>query len=413
MELAFTSLVRGLLALTLAAQGVDHARAAQYFKEATALCERDAGRLWGVSLCGPIVLADPISKTVVTSEPEPSAPRPAALGFANAAVEWGGTRWTAIVWPLIPADPSLRARLLLHELFHRVQPRLGLMTRDGVNVHLDTAAGRYWLQLEWRALERALGAAEEATRREAALDALTFRASRHRLFAGSLEEERLEEIREGLAQYTGTVLAAASAAEARADAARQLQGAPNSSSLVRTFAYPSGAAYGLLLDEWQPGWPRRVTAADNLGTILLQALGGLVPSEAGPERESRYGGPELLRLERSREDAHEARLTDLRRRFVEGPVLVLPNAPGSFVTDGVTPIPDVGTVYPRVRVTAEWGTLEADLALRSGDRRRLVVPAPASPTGPVLQGDGWTLALAPGWVLQPGQRSGDYEVVRR
>jgi hypothetical protein len=156
-----------------------------------------------------------------------------------------------------------------------------------------------------------------------------------------------------------------------------------------------------------------VTAADNLGTILLQALGGLVPSEAGPERESRYGGPELLRLERSREDAHEARLTDLRRRFVEGPVLVLPNAPGSFVTDGVTPIPDVGTVYPRVRVTAEWGTLEADLALRSGDRRRLVVPAPASPTGPVLQGDGWTLALAPGWVLQPGQRSGDYEVVRR
>jgi hypothetical protein len=31
---------------------VDQARAAQYFKEAAVLCEREGGRLWGVSLCG-------------------------------------------------------------------------------------------------------------------------------------------------------------------------------------------------------------------------------------------------------------------------------------------------------------------------------------------------------------------------
>ena len=30
---------------------VDQQRAQEYFKEAQALCERDGGRLWGVSLC--------------------------------------------------------------------------------------------------------------------------------------------------------------------------------------------------------------------------------------------------------------------------------------------------------------------------------------------------------------------------
>jgi hypothetical protein len=30
--------------------------AQRWFEEATKLCERDAGRLWGVSLCGPMVI---------------------------------------------------------------------------------------------------------------------------------------------------------------------------------------------------------------------------------------------------------------------------------------------------------------------------------------------------------------------
>jgi hypothetical protein len=36
---------------------VDRQLAQRYFQEATELCERDAGRLWGVSLCGPMVIS--------------------------------------------------------------------------------------------------------------------------------------------------------------------------------------------------------------------------------------------------------------------------------------------------------------------------------------------------------------------
>ena len=51
--------------------------AQRYFEEATKLCERDAGRLWGVSLCGPMVIVDQATRTRATSQPEPEGRHPA------------------------------------------------------------------------------------------------------------------------------------------------------------------------------------------------------------------------------------------------------------------------------------------------------------------------------------------------
>ena len=55
---------------------VDQQRAQEYFKEVQALCERDGGRLWGVSLCGPMVIGDMRTQTFATSQPAPEGPRP-------------------------------------------------------------------------------------------------------------------------------------------------------------------------------------------------------------------------------------------------------------------------------------------------------------------------------------------------
>ena len=56
---------------------VDQQRAQEYFKEARALCQRDGGRLWGVSLCGPMVIADAATGTIATSQPAPPVTVPA------------------------------------------------------------------------------------------------------------------------------------------------------------------------------------------------------------------------------------------------------------------------------------------------------------------------------------------------
>ena len=68
---------------------VDQQRAQEYFKEAQALCERDGGRLWGVSICAPMVIGDARTQTFATSQPPPHAPGPRLIGVVNGPIQCG------------------------------------------------------------------------------------------------------------------------------------------------------------------------------------------------------------------------------------------------------------------------------------------------------------------------------------
>jgi hypothetical protein len=409
----FLYLVAGF-ALPAVAQ-VDQQRAQEYFKEAQALCERDGGRLWGVSLCAPMVIADRRTQTFATSQPAPEGARPRVLGIVNAPIAWGGATWGAYIWDdVVNRTPRERKELLLHELFHGVQRQLGLTVPALATEHLDAADGRYWLRLEWRALARALRESGEP-RNLAVRDALAFRQARRALYPASVENERAQEITEGLAAYTGTVLAAQSAADAIVSALDLLANAEAGESFVRTFAYTTGPAYGLLLDASSPGWTRRVRGTDDLATLVMTAL-AVQPAADTTAAAARYGGAELRASEQQREQQRQERLAELRQRFVEGPVLLIPGG-GSGMSDsrGAVVIPAVGTVYfGPFRASGAWGTLEAEkgvLVASDGRSRRLA--APARPDGAAIAGDGWTFKAAPGWVVREGARRGDYEVVRQ
>ena len=397
---------------------VDQQRAQEFFKEVQALCERDGGRLWGVSICAPMVIADRRTQTFATSQPAPEGARPRLLGLVNAPVQWGGATWGAYMWDfVVNKTPRDRKELFLHELFHGVQPQLGLRVPALAPEHLDAVDGRYWLRLEWRALARALRESGEQ-RHLAVRDALAFRQARRMLYPASVEDERAQEITEGLAAYTGTVLAAQSAADAIVGALDLLAGAETTAleaSFVRTFAYMSGPAYGLLLDASSPGWTRRVRGTDDLATLVMRAL-AVQPATDATASATRYGGAELRASEQKREQERQERLAELRRRFVDGPVLRIPGG-GSGMSDsrGAVVIPGVGTVYfGPFRASGVWGTLEAEkgvLVASDGGSRRLA--APARPDGAAIAGDGWTFKAAPGWVVREGSRRGDYEVVRQ
>ena len=401
-----------------AAAQVDQQRAQEFFKEAQALCERDGGRLWGVSVCAPMVIADRRTQTFATSQPAPEGARPRVLGLVNAPVQWGGATWGAYMWDdVVNKTPRSRKELFLHELFHGVQPRLGLGAAALATEHLDAADGRYWLRLEWRALARALRESGDE-RNLAVREALAFRQARRMLYPASVEDERAQEIAEGLAAYTGTVLAAPSAADAIVSAVDLLEGAETTAleaSFVRTFAYVSGPAYGLLLDASSPDWTRKVRGTDDLGTLLMRAL-AVQPATDATASATRYGGAEIRASEQKREQERQERLAELRRRFVDGPVLRIPGG-GSGMSDsrGAVVIPGVGTVYfGPFRASGVWGTLEAEkgvLVASDGGSRRLA--APARPDGGSIAGDGWTFKAAPGWVVHEGSRRGDYEVVRQ
>lgn len=246
-------------------------------------------------------------------------------------------------------------------------------------------------------------------------DAVGFRQARYARFPDMIETERALDINEGLASYTGFALAAPSRDDAIAMALDELKGQEGSESYVRTAAYASGPAYGLLLDAASPGWTRTVRSSDNPALLLLRAL-GVQPTADAVAAATRYGGAELRAAEHRREQQRQARIAELRRRFVDGPVLLMPGGGGGFSdSHGAVAIPDVGTIYfGEYHQTGEWGALDATrgvLVSTDGKTRRL--PAPVRGGGSTISGDGWTVKAAPGWVIRGGARRGDFELVRQ
>lgn len=394
------------------------------FAQAQSLCEADGGRMWGASLCAPIMLVDPKTRRIVASQADAKGALrgqdgvfvgelPQEANAANTATEWSGTRWTQMLWPL-PADDDVRGTLIAHELFHRLQPDLPIASaKGGENPHLDTLEGRYTLQLEWLALAKALQADSHAAKRAAAADALAFRAERYRLFPEARADEAALETNEGLAEYTGAMIGNATPQARLRTALNDLQTHVDDPSFIRSFAYATGPAYGMLLDDFAPGWRKRLDATPaDLGTRLRDAarIEAATGDAALAAAAARYDGAALRVSETAREQKRLAQLARNRARFVDGPVLRLDLVHMSvqFNPSNLQPLDGVGTVYPTMRVTDDWGTLEVeDGAVMRSDWKAVILAAPDG-AGPAPRGPGWRLTLKPGWALAPGARAGDF-----
>lgn len=420
------ALTAALMAVSPAAAQIDPAAAQRVFDEAKVICEHDNGALWGHTLCGPILLVEPPTRDAIANQADAEGrlkasgalhvgSLPSGELIANTSVTWSGTLWTQLLWPLSD-DTDVRHVMLAHEMFHRLQTLQNMVRDDGDNGHLDTLEGRYLLQLEWRALAKALTAATPRLRREATSDALLFRQERYRLFPKAAVAEGALEANEGVAEYTGVRLGLTTPQARTAFAVRDLSAFVKSPSFVRSFAYATGPAYGLLLDQADPNWKSKLAPGVRFDTLLSAALKMPAPAAASlAKRTALYDeGGALRASEQARETARLARVAEMKARLVDGPVLLLPlkGTGYQFNPQTLMSLAPYGTVYPKVRLSGPWGVLEVETggALLDKTRGMAAVAAPgldaAHPAG-----EGWTLALKPGWSIQPDKRAGDYAVV--
>lgn len=422
------------LAVVLASSGaasaqsrLDAASANTVFERARLLCEADEGGTWGVSLCGPILIADPATRRVMANVDGLETPLertgavfegllPDNVPIANTAVRWNGRAWTMLMAPL-PDDETALSVLLMHEAWHRIQDQIGLAASNADQPQLATEAGRLSFRLELRALSAALTATDAQARRLAIRDALTFRAWRQAQFPEAQDAENIMERHEGLAEYTGRRLSRDDVMSQhlaehlrRGDAVREY---------ARTFAYYSGPAYGVLLDGAAPDWRQTWDRHAGLPELLSQALALSVTFDdaAFELSAARYDGSTVRTEEAERAQAQAVRIAALRAKLVDGPVLATPASGANFNFDPnrVTPFPPEGSVYGLIRVAADWGVLEVERdGLLSADWSRLSVGyVDVAPTESGLKGEGWTLTLKPDWQLAPGRRDGDWTIIRR
>ena len=390
--------MQALLAATLLAS-IDLGAARNAHAELQAMCDADRGRLWGRSVCGPLVFADRRTRDAVQfldgNVIETRVPD--SIGIANTGVDWDGRRWTMVMWPL-PSSTISRRALLAHESFHRIQPELGLPMNSPANAHLDTAEGRYWMRMEWRALARALVTGSD----DAIADALTFRAKRHALAPNAAEEERLLEMNEGLAEHTGFALAVPYVRERIAPLVKKLANAEKSETFARAFAYTSGPAWGALLEMRDPRWTRKLFGVRQPQLPLSHTKSAAVAAALQND-----DGDAVLAEENARAEQKRALMAKLEARFITGPTLTLPLEQMSFTFDpnSVQPFGDRGSVYESLEVRDLWGKI----VVREGggwitsDFKRLIVPA---------DGAGYELTLNEGWKIVAGAREGDKPVGR-
>ena len=417
-------------------QPIDTARALSALRDARTACEADAGALLKRSLCGPIALVDRQTRLVIANDTVAGkhflrlgdayvTTLPENQYVANTSFPWGGRTWTMVALPL-PRDRFVRADLVMHESFHREQEVLGLRQPDALNNQLDMRPGRTWLRLEYRALARALESLPDQTAaRHHAESALLFRAERRSLYPGSDSLEATLEIQEGLPEYTGQRLAMQLTGEGAARVAKYVRDYETTPTFVRAFAYGTGPAIGVLLDQFDPLWRDAVRTNRDIGPLLAKSIHFQPPrnlAAAARTRAREYGWDEVDRTEASRDSARAPTMRAYRARLGNGPVITLKQSKDSLMWS-YDPTELVGfdlqsTVYPSGNFSAPWGKLTVDSGgvLVQNDFSRIIVGATAAPIAAganETKGDGWTLVLNPGWMLRPdASRPGSFVASR-
>jgi hypothetical protein len=412
----------------LAQTPLERSSAIRALDQWSSVCEKDGLLLWGKSLCGPMLLVDPSTRSAMANRSDPDGAfrqqasiyvgvLPAQFTPSNTSVHWGQQNWSMVMLPL-PDDPFTRLALLAHESFHRIQPDLGLSASDTPDPALDTEAGRLWMRMEIRALARALRS-EGNPGRQSAVDAMLFRTYRGQLCPGTEKMEAAMEKQEGLAEYTGVFIGLRESGESISREARIVEAFENSNAYARSFGYAIGPALGLLLDRYGPGWRTGIAKAESLDSMLVAALKLQPVSDVqrlARERAEFYGYAAVASAESEREGRHQALLNELKLKFVDGATLDFPSVPEmnrNFNPQTLVPFPPYGTFYPTGTFTADWGKLqvESNGALVAPDNRSLRVPAPSDIEARPIRGPGWILQLTPGWAIQHAERAGSYTLI--
>lgn len=346
-------------------------------------CEAEGKRLWGRSLCAPVVVVNAATGAFTTSRPPPAQPLPAMR--ANTAIKWGGEDWIMVLAPLSP-DPQKKASLLFHEAWHVHQQAIGFPSNNAVAPHLSTAADRYLMRLEWAALAAALRSSGKAQRAHVA-QALAFRQRRIGHSQEKAEAERAQMQHEGLAAYTGAALSGAPVQLAL----EELESGAKRSALTRSFAYVNGPAWGLLLDRYKPSWRRQREKID---------LAGMMPvAPAEVARADDYGGTALLAEEMLAGFESERKLSAALAATAEGTALRLPLKTMSmdFDPNRITSAPDGSSIYEKITLSDGWGRIRLDgVPLRiSSDFTAAYAPWPL-PSGALDIAEGWRIEERPG-----------------
>ena len=387
-----------------------------YFEELKVFLKKENGKLWNYQLYGPILLVNQSDRSLIANEDDNkgilvkneevyTGTLPNEIIIANTAFDWNGKRWTMVIMPL-PKDYNERLNLLTHELFHRIQPEIGFAGLfENQNNHLDEKNGRIYLKLELEALKKAVSSNSGDERLKHIHNSLMFRCYRYLLFPDSKDSENTLELNEGLAEYTGSILSDRTDNELTEHYIQAINDFYKTQTFVRSFAYVTIPVYGYLMNLQDPGWNKKITINTNLTDFILEFFNTTIPEDLRDivkKIEMNYNYDNITIFETKRDNERLKLITEYEIKFLKNPTLSIQfeNMKIGFNPSNIMPLKDLGTVYPNLRITDNWGILTVENgALLSSNWDKVTVSEPTKISDEIIKGDGWKLELNNDWEL--------------
>ena len=348
-------------------------KAAPCFENLKKVSDADKGKLWGKTLYGPTMFVDVQTRNLVANQQnkENSFEQKGDLFFgqlpediiiANTSISYCGEDWTCVIWDG-SRDLLTSTQLLIHESLHRIQDEIGLPSCGSSNQHLDETEGELLLKLELGILKDLLqNDSKDLT--EGLCDAMTVRKYRQTMFPNGNENQF--ECHEGMAEYTAFKLLPLdndNEAIRKGLVAAAIAKGMDGSGFGNSFAYLTGPAYGLLIDEMIPDWRNGIRSGKTIPDVISTevAIPDTVENAEIERISARYNLTEYLNKERSRLEARDKEDAELRDRFSESKWLVIPNDNINFgfnPSERLVAYDTIGVICNTMQLRGSFGTLE-------------------------------------------------------
>ncbi len=348
-------------------------KAAPCFENLKKVSDADKGKLWGKTLYGPTMFVDVQTRNLVANQQnkENSFEQKGDLFFgqlpediiiANTSISYCGEDWTCVIWD-DSRDLLTSTQLLIHESLHRIQDEIGLPSCGSSNQHLDETEGELLLKLELGILKDLLqNDSKDLT--EGLRDAMTVRKYRQTMFPNGNENQF--ECHEGMAEYTAFKLLPLdndNEAIRKGLVAAAITKGMDGSGFGNSFAYLTGPAYGLLIDEMIPDWRNGIRSGKTIPDVISTevAIPDTVENAEIERISARYNLTEYLNKERSRLEARDKEDAELRDRFSESKWLVIPNDNINFgfnPSERLVAYDTIGVICNTMQLRGSFGTLE-------------------------------------------------------
>ena len=398
-----------------------------YFNEIKASTKKYKS-LWNKDLYGPLILVDPKTRIVHSNYSDSlgifkqngkiySGVLPYEINISNTAFDWNGRRWTMIMLPL--SDTKMeRVSLLAHELFHASQPSLGFTLSNVDNNHLDQREGRIYLRLEMEALKKCIKAKNKTELKNFLIDAFAFRTYRNSIYPGSADTENMLELNEGIAEYTGLIISDRNKNQTIEHFNNYLNSIFKNPTFVRSFAYHTIPVYGYLLRQTKPSWNQDIKYSTNLVDYFIKSFQISLPQEIKSYIEIKkdfYNGKQISTEENLREENTLKLIAEYKNKFTIQPHvdIFFEQMNVSFDPGNIMPVENLGTYYPDLRITDNWGILSVkNGALIGPNWEKVSVTTPLKIEKNNIEGEGWKLELKEGYHLRKDEISGHFKVVK-